>query len=145
MSELPFDLWIIPPTPRSRWFARLDWYLNWQMCKGLAHRSTPPPPDLFRLAEEYGFKVESRTTAVGAPLIISAKGHLPTKACLVLPFEDNAKDWLASAKNIASQILAMRARVFLPAGLESEKCQNIWNKVPGTCEAEFMEDDQELL
>ena len=139
------DLWIVPPHSNSNWFTRLDWYLNWQMCKALAHRHLPPPAEVFRLAHDYGIPVDENKTSNQAPLMVACAGKLPTDACVVLEFESELKDWLTKANTIAFQMQAKSARIYLPTGQARAKALGIWEKLRGTCTAEFMEDHQEQI
>ncbi|NJL25506.1 MAG: hypothetical protein HC902_10270 [Calothrix sp. SM1_5_4] len=54
------DLWVLPSPRYSHWLSRLDWYLNWQICKGLAYGGLHLPAELYRISEEYGVAVPSR-------------------------------------------------------------------------------------
>jgi hypothetical protein len=149
MSELAndmiFDLWIIPPATHSAWFSRLDWYLNWQMCKGLSHRNAPPHAEVFRLAGEHGLTIDAPLPGLGeAPLMISGQRLLPTKACVVLDYTGDLKTWLSEAKSITSQMQIKNSRVYLPAGASVAKAVEIWEKLKGTCLVEFMDDEREL-
>ncbi len=142
--DLVFDLWIIPPAKHSAWFSRLDWYLNWQMCKGLAHRNTPPHAEIFRLAGEHGIPVDSSPSGMAdAPLMISGRGLVPAKACVVVGYNGELKDWLTQAKWITFQMQATNSRVHLPAGASTAKAVAIWEKLEGSCVAEFVEDHRE--
>jgi|GEM_PF-3639612 len=138
------DLWFVPPSSHSAWFSRLDWYLNWQMCKGLSHRNAPPPAEIFRLAEEHGLKVENSGLDLDhAPLMISGQGLIPAQACVVLGFRGELKEWLTQVKTIAFQLQAPHARVYLPTGAERSKAVSLWEKLTGNCTAEFIDDSQE--
>ena len=143
-NDLVFDLWFIPPAPHSAWFSRLDWYLNWQMCKGLAHRNAPPHAEIFRLAGEYGLQVDSSASGIAeAPLMISGRGLLPTKACVVVGYDGELKDWLTQVKLITFNMQATNSRVYLPKGASIVKAVGIWEKLKGRCVAEFLEDNLE--
>ncbi len=138
------DLWFVPPAQHSAWFTRLDWYLNWQMCKGLQHRVAPPAAELFRLAEEYNVKIGNQgLDSDHAPLLVSGQGLIPARACVVLNFTGELKSWLASAKALAFQMQAEHARIHLPRGAEKAQAVGIWEKLTGHCTAEFIEDNQE--
>ncbi len=139
------DLWFVPPSTHSAWFSRLDWYLNWQMSKGLAHSHAIPSADLFRLAGEHGVTIEpAQTLPPHAPLMISGVGLIPAKACVVLPFNGQLETWLAQAKAIAFELRATTARIYLPAGTGQTEAAGSWRKLTGTCTAEFTEDTTEF-
>lgn len=139
----PADLWIVPPPSHSAWFARLDWYLNWQMCKGSAYKAMPPAAELFRLLHENGIEMEAIPSNENAPLLISAGRLTPAKQCVVLPYRTDLKEWLEEAKDIAMKLQVGTAQLFLPADAEVDKAEKIWSKIEGECVAHFTADIQE--
>lgn len=135
------DLWIVPPSQHSAWFAQLDWYLNFQMCKGMAHQPAVPDAHVFRLAHEYGVKVEESPLPAGAPLLIACKNLAPAAHCLVLPFNGDLKNWMVEAKTIAFKMKCESVEVFLPAGVDASKAEKIWTGLNGECRAVFTDDN----
>lgn len=136
------DLWIVPPSQHSAWFAHLDWYLNWQMCKGLVHRTATPDAQVFMLAKEYEIPVSSSTVSEKSPLLISCGTLVPAKSCLVLPFKGDLKEWLIEAKTIAFKLMCANVHIFLPAGSETDKAEKAWSKLSGECTVTFFEDTE---
>lgn len=122
------DLWIFPTPRASRWFARMDWYLNWQMCKGLAYAGLHLPADTLRVAGQHGVPVTQDVPP--GPLLIIPGARVPTKKCLVLDDREEALDgWLARAAEHARRLTAETARVFLPAGASVETAEATWTKL----------------
>ena len=134
------DLWIVPPSHHSAWFAQLDWYLNWQMCKGLTHKPAVPDAQVYRLAEAYDVKVDSSKLTKEAPLLIACRDLAPAAQCLVLPYTGDLKQWLVEAKTIAFKMKCESVQVFLPAGVSSDKAEKAWIGLNGECRAEFTND-----
>lgn len=144
-SEQLTDIWFVPPSSDSAWFSRLDWYLNWQMCKGQAHETAIPAAELFRIGEDHNLKIISpKPLPASAPLMVSGAGLIPAKTCVMLPYKGELKDWLEKAKAVAFDFQAVSARVYLPNGATTAKAVGYWEKLTGTCTAEFIEDTREF-
>jgi hypothetical protein len=134
------DLWIVPPSSHSAWFAQLDWYLNWQMCKGLTHKPATVDAEVYRLAQAYEVPVSSPKIAKDAPLLIACRGLSPAGQCLVLPYTGDLKQWLLEAKTIAFKMKCENVQVFLPADASADKAEKTWIGLNGECRAEFIND-----
>lgn len=120
----PCDLWVVP-TPRfSRWFTHLDWYFNWQMCKGLAYAGLHLPAETYRVAEEYGVPVRERKA--GGPLLISCEGKVPARKCLVLDGAGTLSKWVTEIREAAESLQAKEVRVFLPSGATIKDAEKVW-------------------
>lgn len=137
------ELWVVPLSDQSRWFTRLDWYFNWQLCKGLAHRTRVIGPELQRIAGELGVATANMPERPAAPLLVGCNGMVPAAKCLVLPFEKSLKKWLEEIKEIAAGLSVRQAQIFLPSDADREKAEEAWAKIPGECSAVFMVDLEE--
>ena len=135
------DLWVLPPASQSSWFARVDWYLGWQMCKGMNYRLPTISSDLQILARDHKIPVPQIHVKAQRPLLIATRGLLPTNSLAVLPLNDDVKAWLAEAKKMATEMGAREVLVFLPTATETEKAEKIWLKADGECTAKFVADD----
>jgi hypothetical protein len=122
----PCDLWVLPSPRVSRWFTYLDWYLNWQMCKGLAYSGLHLPAETYRVAEEYGVPMSERGADESAPLLIASEGRVPAKKCLVLDSSGGMKEWLAKIRKVASQLGVTTVRIFLPSGADESEAKKHW-------------------
>jgi hypothetical protein len=124
------DLWILPPPRSSSWFAVIDWYLNWQMSKGLAYAGLHLPNGTLRLAEDYEVQLPPVITAgvdSGIPLLVLSHGRLPTTKCVVLETEGTKhEDWLKRGFEIALNLDAKSVHVFLPRETSKEKSEQMW-------------------
>src|SRR5882757_1653589 len=99
------DLWVLPPPSHSRWFAPIDWYLNWQLCKGLAHTPTKAPIELFRILEDSGLNIIMDPPLEDPPLMVASVGRLPASKCVVLPYR-GLKTWIKNVHNLAKGLQA---------------------------------------
>lgn len=134
------DLWIVPQSSHSAWFSQLDWYLNWQMCKGLTHKPAVADAQMYRIAEAYEVKIDSAPLSKTAPLLVATSPYLPAAQCLVLPYGGDLKQWLLEAKTIAFKMKCQSAQVFLPAGAQADKAEKTWIGLSGECRANFTND-----
>lgn len=135
------DLWILPPPAHSHWFSHIDWYLNWQMCKGLTHTPVKPPAELFQVMEEGGLNIIMDPPVETAPLMVASLGRLPAAKCVVLPYTKGVKTWLKQAHHLATSLHAIRIRVFLPHGADDKEARETWSGYSGAAiEAEFTTD-----
>lgn len=125
-TTTPFDLWVLPTPRQSRWFSQLDWYLNWQMCKGLAYAGLHLPAETYRVAEEYGVPVFPRDARTSSLLLVASRGRVPSERCLVLECEDSLKDWLQTIRGHVERLGVTNVRVFLPTGMSVKDAQKSW-------------------
>lgn len=125
----PCDLWLLPPPRSSAWFAVIDWYLNWQLSKGLAYSGLHLPNETLRLAEDYEVPLPPvKTPGVdsGVPLLVLSQGRLPATKCVVLDTGLKHEDWLKQGFEITLNFDAKNVHVFLPAKASKEQSQQLW-------------------
>jgi hypothetical protein len=132
------DLWVFPSPRFSRWFTRLDWYLNWQMCKGLAYAGLHLPPETHRLADEYAVPLLAAPGVSQPPLLVAGLGRVPARRCLVLDGCEDFKSWVAQIKVQVKALHAQEIRVFLPTGVDLGEIKKYWAKQD--CVAHFTMD-----
>lgn len=123
------SLWVIPPPGKSAWFAKIDWYLNWQMIRGLAHESQRPSTELLRLAREHGLPEPILSSTTRTPLMIAARGRLGTDQCVVLEMSDSVADWLKLVHDLTVKLGSAKTRVYLPSGTSRAKAQELWKNI----------------
>ena len=134
------DLWIFPAPRASRWFARLDWYLNWQMCKGISYAGLHLPDETYRVAEAHGLPLEVEAL-VSPPLLVLPGPRVPTKKCLVLdPGEADLEAWFRVMIDHARALRARSARVFLPTGRTLAEAESAWSRVSADVDVSFAVD-----
>ena len=141
----PCDLWVLPHPGSSNWFSHVDWYLNWQMCKGLARPALSLPTQIYRLAEENELEVVLHKTAAESPLLVISRGRIPAGKCVVLEFSKTLKDWLARASQVATDLSAKNVRFFLPIGQSVEQAEKIWKSLDSGVDALFLSDEEALV
>jgi hypothetical protein len=125
----PSDLWLVPPPRSSAWFAVIDWYLNWQLSKGLSYPGLHLPTEILRLAEDYEGGLPMKEAAgedSGVPLLVLSSGRLPTTKCVVLDTGSKQEDWIKHGFEIALNLDAKSVHVFLPNKASKEESQAMW-------------------
>ena len=122
----PCDLWALPTPRHSRWFTQLDWYLNWQMCKGLAYPGLHLPDETHQVATEYGVALQDRPHNPQAPLLVAPAGRVPAARCVVIDGAADPQGWLRAIAQVATSLQASSVRVFLPQGLTPAAAEKMW-------------------
>ncbi len=136
------DVWVIPQGERSRWFAHIDWYLNWQLTRGFTHSLPRMSIELIELLEESGMPVMTPELPAEPPLMVLPKGQIPAMACLLMPHSQSLDHWLKRIHTSLQTLKAKRARVFLPADATVNEAEKIWQPLPvGDLKVEFILDD----
>ncbi len=120
------DLWVLPPPTKSAWFAKIDWYLNWQMSKGLSHVSPRASAELLQLTSENGMDFIEPPMDKTAPLMVISNGRIPAQKCVVIDFTKSLKAWLTSVHRLSELLQVENLRVFLPPGSTPTEAQEIW-------------------
>ncbi len=114
----PCDLWVLPPPRASAWFAHVDWYLNWQLSKGLAYSGLNLPHEVGRMAEILEVEVPTIQISEQPNLLVLSQGRIPSKKCVVIDDTKNFdRDWVRQVVEVAKELDAKRVHVFLPAKL----------------------------
>lgn len=140
-----YDLWVLPPPAHSRWFSRIDWYLNWQMSKGLSHQKMKPSVELFRVMEDAGISIQPDPVFPPTPLLVSSTGRVASERCVVIDFKDDLNGWLASVHALCANLKSKHARIFLPQGSETGTAEKIWKKMtPLEIQLEFSTDEEDF-
>lgn len=135
MSTDPFafetDLWVLPPPRLSAWFPRVDWYLNWQLSKGLAYSGLNLPSETLHLMEQYETPLPRVPEAdAEQPLLVLSHNRLPAAKCVVVEMASGLKPWLERVHQIALDLGAKNARVFLPSKATLEEAEKVWGHRP---------------
>lgn len=120
------DLWIVPDLEKSQWTARLDWYLNFQICKASRHSAPALPEYLKDVLAETGLRKKTFAATPVAPLMISSKELLPNKWVVVLPWEGDINPWTKHVVEIWKNLKMPSLRIFLPPGQNSGTFQGAW-------------------
>lgn len=126
------DLWIVPDLEKSQWTAKLDWYLNFQICKSARHE-TPQLSSFVSevLAESELEKIPVPTTK-SWPLMIASERLLPCKWVVVVPWNGSISSWAEKSFEVWQNLKEPSLRVFLPPGQSTGSFEGSWNSYRGT-------------
>lgn len=140
-------LWVLPPPGKSAWFAKIDWYLNWQLTRGLVHEPRRPSAELMRLTRDLDLPAPTATDWTQAPLMVSAHGRLDAEQCVVLAMQGSLHEWLRQIHTVATRLGVQKLRVFLPTGMDRSDALDFWQKISkqDTLEIEFSSDEDAAL
>ena len=123
------DLWIVPQLGKSQWSAKLDWYLNFQLCKASRHNSRHIPGFINDVIKETDLEAYYRPVGKTAPLMISSEPLLPNKWVVVIPWDEDLSAWSKSILEVWSGLQQPSLRVFLPPGQSTGAFQQAWMKI----------------
>jgi hypothetical protein len=139
----PADVWVLPSATHSQWFSRIDWYLNWQLSKGLAHEPTRLSLDLLRIMDENGIAIQSPVQGGPMPLMVISQGRIPAAKCVVLESPVEIAPWLQAVHALLSGLGPTKAQIFLPSGSDPLAARALWNGFsPLQSEIEFSTDEE---
>ncbi|MNJ98423.1 hypothetical protein D3C87_161890 [compost metagenome] len=122
------DLWILPALNESLWTSKLDWYLNFQVCKASRHQTPRVDSyvtEVLRETEQGSYHFQRLPNA---PLMIASEGLLPNKWVILVPLKSDLEEWTAEIHNIWSGLKHPTLRVFLPPRQSAGHFQNFWQK-----------------
>lgn len=120
------DLWVVPDLEKSQWAARLDWYLNFQICKSSRHKTAQSPLFINDVIKEAELETFYRPVSIQAPLMIASERLLPNKWVVVLPWADDMSSWGKSVYDMWLGLKEPSLRVFLPPGQSTGNFQQAW-------------------
>lgn len=122
------DLWIVPDLERSRWTAKLDWYLNFQICKASRHESARLPEFVGSVLRETDQAFPNVSVPTDSILMISSSELLPNKWVLVVPWTENIAEWTDKVIKAWQDLKEPSLRIFLPPGQSAGSIQQQWQK-----------------
>lgn len=120
------DLWILPDAGNSRWTVKIDWYLNFQICKAERHHSRALPEYVAEVLSETGLERPVLRYASHAPLLIPSQNLLPNKWIAILPLHKSYSQWVADIAQSWESLQNPSLRVFLPPGQNAGSFHGLW-------------------
>ena len=120
------DLWIVPDAGNSRWSVKIDWYLNFQICKAERHVSRALPEFVSDVLSETGLEKPALKYSPQAPLLIPSENLLPNKWVAVLPLHKNYTQWVSDIARTWASLHNPTLRVFLPPGQNAGSFNELW-------------------
>lgn len=121
------DLWIMPDLETSNWTAKLDWYLNFQICKSSRHVAPKLPAFLKDVISETGLEKKFIAPDPKAPLMIASEELLPNKWVVIIPWDNDIVQWSTKSFEIWQKLNEPSIRVFLPPGQSTGNLESTWH------------------
>lgn len=107
------DLWILPPQKSSRWFNRVDWYLNFQLVKATRHHTVHMATELKELTSECELS-EIKVIVNSHRQMVYSPNLLPNKWVVVVEESQDFHKWIKEIFTIWKGLNEPSLRVFLP-------------------------------
>lgn len=107
------DLWILPPQKSSRWFTRIDWYLNFQLIKASRHHTANITSELKELTTECELPEVKIVINDHRQMVYSPK-LLPNKWVVVIEESQDFHKWIKEIYLVWKNLNESSLRVFLP-------------------------------
>lgn len=120
------DLWILPEFPNSRWTAKIDWYLNFQIVRAARHLSPELRNFTLYVQKETGLETYQPPVLKTAPLMINSEAFFPNKWVVVVPAADNFSHWVRQVSDIWKNLKNPSLRIFLPTGQNAGSLHTEW-------------------
>jgi len=120
------DLWIVPDFSSSRWTAKIDWYLNFQIIRSQRHLSPELRNFTLYIQNETGLNSYQPHLEKTAPLMITSEAFFPNKWVVVIPTADNFTHWVRQASDVWENLKHPSMRIFLPTGQNAGSFHKEW-------------------
>lgn len=120
------DLWIVPDLTKSQWTAKLDWYLNFQICKSSRHKTPVLPEFVNEVLTETELEKPQINSDQDAPLMIASQALLPNKWVIVVSWNDDITAWSLKTYEIWQKLKQPSLRIFLPPGQNAGNFESGW-------------------
>lgn len=122
------DLWVVADFKNSRWSAKIDWHLNFQIVKAQRHKLESLSPFLINVLERTGLPQPEFRKDENSPLLISSSHLLPNKWVLVVSYSEKIQDWVETLSKAWTDLKKPSLRVFLPSQQNPSFFSELWMK-----------------
>jgi hypothetical protein len=132
------DLWIIANEKYSKWFGRLDWYLNFNLAVSELHKPKAISTWLLKVVKQCELDPpDQHKIPENSPLLIASEKWIPARWVAVHPFEteqiqideDPVPQWVSTIHKTWSELAKPSFRVFLPIGMTPAQFSSAWDKL----------------
>jgi hypothetical protein len=120
------DLWIVPDFTGSRWAAKIDWYLNFQIASAQRHLSPELRNFTVYVQKETGLDTYQPHLPKTAPLMITSENFFPNKWVVVIPTANDFGHWVRQISDVWENLKHPSLRVFLPTGQNAGSFHKEW-------------------
>lgn len=120
------SVWIVPEPMASPEVRRLDWYLNFQLAKAVAHKRQSLSPELRNILLQNEIPEMNYQGLTSQALMIAARRFLPADMVVMVPTQEVFANWMVQVKKIWTSLGQPSLRIFLPQGPTVEGVKQLW-------------------
>lgn len=120
------QLWVLPLVSNSRWTAKIDWYLNFQISKAQRHISRELPTFVDEVIGQTGLDRAELKYGEDSTLLIPSELLLPNKWVALVPLLTNYSGWVQQVAETWASLESPSLRVFLPPGHSPGDFNELW-------------------
>ncbi len=120
------QLWVLPDISNSRWTVKIDWYLNFQICKAQRHTLRELPDFVEKVITDTGIEKPAIKYDEHSTLLIASEHLLPNKWVALVPVHKNYAQWAKQVFETWASLQTPSLRVFLPAGYSAGDFNEHW-------------------
>lgn len=120
------QLWVIPDVSNSSWTMKIDWYLNFQICRAQRHSMRHLPEYVDKVIDQTGLDKPVVTTSDSSTLLIASENLLPNKWVALVPLHKNYAQWVQQVAETWASLGHPTLRIFLPAGQKAGQFNELW-------------------
>lgn len=125
-------MWVLPSPLNSLWSRKIDWYMNFQITRGLQHQSGSRSKHLEEILSRVAWKLPGEFNTEQDPLLIAVGPRLPCTWLLILEdFVADKKSFgraLPVLSKVWSDLKEPRLRLFAPLDFSKEMMVDLWKK-----------------
>jgi hypothetical protein len=122
------DLWVTAHPFESKITVKLDWYLNFQITKGLSHQHHSVSEKVRNLLDQCELAELRFANEDTQDLLISAQNLVPARWVLVVPY---STQWTEKIFRHWQNLNKPKLRVFLPDLLKAPEFEKSWLSLGG--------------
>lgn len=120
------QLWVLPDISNSRWTLKVDWYLNFQICKANRHTLRDLPEFIEHVVHDTGLEKPVIKYDEHSTLLIASEHLLPNKWVGLIPLHKNYAQWVEQVSETWVSLQNPSLRIFLPAGHSPGDFNELW-------------------
>lgn len=122
------DLWIVCQATNSNWTVKLDWLINFQICKFEIRKKVSASNFIQQVVSQTELDVPIEIKSENEVLLISTPKLIPAKWIAQIPFSD-IEIWTKEIYKTWSSLGKPSLRVFLPSKVETASYSELWNRL----------------
>ncbi|MCX7977833.1 MAG: hypothetical protein N2578_02395 [Bdellovibrionaceae bacterium] len=120
------DLWIMADSSSSRWPARIDWYLNFQIYRHSRRVQAAMPDKIQEILTLTALPSPSVPDVRHRPLMIPSLHRIPTRWIVLVPWNSSLPDWISATQKVWVGLQRPTLRIFLPTEVQQSDFTRAW-------------------